>query len=34
MPQDGFGLVLIGGVRDNLSERKTVMNPGEPCFAE
>ena len=34
MPQDGFGLVLIGGVRANLVGEKTVMNLGEPYFAE
>jgi hypothetical protein len=34
MPRDGFGLVLIGGVRANLVGEKTVMNLGEPCFSE
>jgi len=34
MPQDGFGLVLIGGLSDNLVREETMINPSEPCFAE
>ena len=34
MPQDGFRLVLVGSVRDNLVREETVINPSEPCFPE